>query len=179
MEPSQERKAEFANLLRAENGRLYGYIHALLRDLNDADDVFQQVALVLWQKFDEYDRGRPFFPWACRVAWLEAANFFRSRSRHRLYLTDEVSLMLIDTHADMGHDELEDRREALARCLENLRGQDRELVRTCYGEAGGVRRAAEEQGRAPQSIYNSLRRIRRALFECIRGALKERREGLS
>jgi len=34
-----------------------------------------------------------------------------------------------------------------------------------------VAAVAEKQGRSPQSVHNSLRRIRRALFECIRRTL--------
>jgi DNA-directed RNA polymerase specialized sigma24 family protein len=30
--------------------RLFAYIHSLVRDLNDTDDLFQQVALILWKK---------------------------------------------------------------------------------------------------------------------------------
>jgi hypothetical protein len=34
-----------------------------------------------------------------------------------------------------------------------------------------VNAVALRQGRSPQSVHNSLRRIRRALFECVRRAL--------
>src|SRR5262249_35538535 len=49
------RHADFAEHLRQSQTRLYGYIHSLVRDLNDADDLFQQTSLILWKKFDEYD----------------------------------------------------------------------------------------------------------------------------
>src|SRR5438094_618664 len=35
-------KAEFAEYLRQDQARLYGYIHSLVRDVHDADDLFQQ-----------------------------------------------------------------------------------------------------------------------------------------
>ena len=53
----QLRKAEFARYLADHQARLYGYIHSLVPDLNHADDLYQQTALVLWNKFDEFDRG--------------------------------------------------------------------------------------------------------------------------
>jgi RNA polymerase sigma-70 factor (ECF subfamily) len=74
---------------------------------------------------------------------------------------------LIEAHQEMTGEELEDRRDALARCVEKLRQRDRELLNECYGESSGVTEAADRRGRSPQSVYNSLRRIRRALFECI------------
>jgi RNA polymerase sigma-70 factor (ECF subfamily) len=163
----QARKALFAQYLRQDQTRLYGYIHSLVRDLNDADDLYQQTTLILWKKLDEFDRGRSFFSWACGVARGETANFLRARGRKRLYFSDDLNLMLIEAQADMPNDELEDRRDALAQCIEKLRQRDRELLTECYGDDAGVQQAADRRGRSPQSVYNSLRRIRRALFECI------------
>ena len=60
-------KAEFAEYLSQNQTRLYGYIHSLVRDLNDADDLFQQTTLILWRKFGEFDRRLSFSPG--RAAW--------------------------------------------------------------------------------------------------------------
>jgi RNA polymerase sigma-70 factor (ECF subfamily) len=173
VEHSQQRKEEFAERLRQHQSRLFGYIHSLVRDLNDADDLFQQTTIILWKKFDEFDRQRSFFTWACGVARLEIANFLRSRGRQRLYFRDDLSLLLVETQGEMTNEELEDRRDALARCVEKLGQQDRELLTECYGEASGVHGAADRRGRSPQSVYNSLRRIRRALFACIARTLAQ------
>jgi RNA polymerase sigma-70 factor (ECF subfamily) len=172
-EEVQSRKAEFAEYLRQDQTRLYGYIHSLVRDLNDADDLYQQTALILWKKFAEFDRRRRFFAWACGIARLEVANFLRSRGRQRLYFSDDLSLQLIEAHTELSPEESEDRRDALARCVEKLRQRDRELLTECYGEESGVHGAADRRGRSPQSVYNSLRRIRRALFECIARTLEQ------
>jgi RNA polymerase sigma-70 factor, ECF subfamily len=166
-------KVEFAELLRHSQTRLYGYIHSLVRDLNDADDLYQQTALILWKKFAEFDRRRSFFSWACGVARLEVANFLRSRGRQRLYFSDDLNLLLVEAQAEMTDTELEDRRDALARCVEKLRQRDRELLAECYGESADVHGAADRRGRSPQSTYNSLRRIRRALFKCVARTLAQ------
>jgi RNA polymerase sigma-70 factor (ECF subfamily) len=158
---------EFAEVLRPNQARIYGYIHSLIPDMTDADDLMQQTTLILWKKFDEYDRGRSFFSWACGIARLEVANFLRSRGRRRRYFSDDLNLMLIEAHEEMSSDELEDRREALSRCIEKLHERDRDLIAECYGDEEGIHAAADRRGRSTQSIYNSLRRIRQTLFECI------------
>jgi RNA polymerase sigma-70 factor (ECF subfamily) len=160
-------KARFAEALRRDQSRLYGYIHSLVRDLNDADDLFQQTAAVLWNKFGQYDPTRSFFSWACGVARLEVCNFLRSRSRQRLYFSDDLNLLLVEAQEQMTAEETEDRRDALAQCVEKLRQRDRELLDECYSEEGEVNVVAHRHGRSPQSVYNSLRRIRRSLYECI------------
>ena len=71
--------------------------------------------------------------------------------------------------------DLENRVRARTAELENstakLRESDRELLKDCYGETEGIAEVAQRRGRSPQSVHNSLRRIRRALFECIQRAL--------
>jgi RNA polymerase sigma-70 factor (ECF subfamily) len=164
---TEPREAEFARHLRSIQTRLYSCIHSLTRDLNDADDLFQQTALILWKKFDDFDRDRSFFSWACGIARLEVRNFLRSRGRQRLYFSDDLNLLLIEAQEALTSDEEEERREALAKCITKLRERDRELLMECYQDQKGVNEAAGSRGRSPQSVYNSLRRIRRALYECI------------
>ena len=53
--------AEFAAQLQRCQSRLFGYIHSLVRDLNDADDIIQQTTFILWKKYSQFDRHRSFF----------------------------------------------------------------------------------------------------------------------
>jgi RNA polymerase sigma-70 factor, ECF subfamily len=166
-----DRRSEFAESLRDNQSRLYGYIHALVRDLDDADDLFQQTTIILWNKFGEYDRSRSFLSWACGVARFEVSNFLRTRGRQKLYFTDDLNLLLIEAYDRVPKDEMDERREALGQCVNKLRDRDRELLRECYGDRAGIGTAAGKRGRSSQSVYNSLRRIRRALYECIERTL--------
>ena len=43
----------------------------------------------------------------------------------------------------------------------------------CYAEGESVSRVADAMGRSPQSVHNSLRRIRNWLLDCIRRELKQ------
>jgi RNA polymerase sigma-70 factor, ECF subfamily len=40
----------------------------LVPNVADAEDIVQQTAIALWEKFDAYDPAQPFTPWACRFA---------------------------------------------------------------------------------------------------------------
>jgi RNA polymerase sigma-70 factor (ECF subfamily) len=167
------RESRFARDLEKCQSRLFGYIHSLVRDLDDADDLFQQTSLILWKKYAEFDASRSFFAWACGIARLEVASFLRTRSRSRIYFSDELNLLLLDAQEELADGEVEDRREALTGCMAKLRQRDRVLLEECYGETSRVSRVAERSGRSPQSVHNSLRRIRRSLFECIHRTLAQ------
>ena len=56
-----DREIAFAELFRDCYRQLFVYVHALVRNYTDAEDVVQQASLVLWRKFDEY-RARHEFP---------------------------------------------------------------------------------------------------------------------
>lgn len=163
----RQRHAEFSEYLQRHQTQLFGYIHSLVRNSNDTDDIFQQTSIVLWRQFDHFDRNRNFLSWACGVARLEVSNYLRSRSRKRLYFSDELNLMLIESHLQMTHAEVDDRRRALSECVQKLRPPDRELLDECYAGELDVNSVAERRGRIPQSVHNTLRRIRRSLYECI------------
>jgi RNA polymerase sigma-70 factor (ECF subfamily) len=168
-----QRKAEFARLLSENQSRLYGYIHSLVPDLNHADDLFQQTALVLWDKFDAYDRERSFFSWACGVARFEAANYSRRLARQRKFFGHDLNLLLIAAHEELSESESSDRREALTRCVGKLRDDDRVLLTECYTDPAGIPGVAARRNRSPHSVYNSLRRIRVQLFQCITRTLAQ------
>ena len=59
-----EGPSAFVRLLLEHQGALLRYILPLVGNLDDAQDVLQQTALALWQKFGQYDPSLPFLPFA-------------------------------------------------------------------------------------------------------------------
>jgi RNA polymerase sigma-70 factor, ECF subfamily len=157
----------FVELLTQYRSQLFGYIYALVRRLDDAEDLYQETALTMWMKFQEYQPGTNFLGWACTVARYRTANFLKSERRKRRYfgqaLQEELAALQASVHAD-GQDL---KQEALVDCMKKLSAADCELLKLCYGSRQSFRQVAEQLGRSPQSIYDSLSRIRHALLECI------------
>jgi RNA polymerase sigma-70 factor (ECF subfamily) len=155
---------------------VFGYILALVHNLTDADDLFQRTCLVMWRKFEDFDEGSNFVRWACAVARLEVLDFLRARRRKPLLLSEDLQHQLAMVQAEASAELVADRQAALAACLEKLSSVDRRMVEMCYGGNGTIEQAAANLGRSKHSIYNSLRRIRTALLECVRRTFA--REGL-
>jgi RNA polymerase sigma-70 factor (ECF subfamily) len=162
-----DRRALFADHLLQHRSRLFAYIHAIVRNLADADDVFQQTALALWRRFDTYDPARSFLSWALGVARLEAATWLRNRARDRLRFSDELTVVLLDAFAARPDDDSGARQDALPRCVDKLAAPDQQLLTECYQHGTDVSVVASRLGRSAPSVHNSLARIRRALHECI------------
>ena len=166
-----ERQAVFAQLLAEHQDKLYGYIHALLRNFADSEDVYQQTTLVLWKKFDTFERSTSFFSWACRVAQFEVRNFIRRSKRDHLYLSEPVWRVLASAQEAKLSGDREERIEALEHCVEGLPPADRQLLDDCYGTSRSLVEVAKQLERSPQSIYDALSRIRVALAACVKRAL--------
>jgi RNA polymerase sigma-70 factor, ECF subfamily len=160
---------EFLGLMSPCQSRLFGYLYSLLHGFDDTEDVLQQAVLAMWTHFDEYDRNRPFLPWAMGFAKMTALNHLRSRRRSRVVFSDNLLLMMAENALldEEGDDSPVLYHDALIHCMDRLSAADRDLIRLCYFEKCSIKSAAERLGRAPQSVCNSLRRIRGVLFDCI------------
>lgn len=169
----EQQHDRFVELLRAHHSQLFGYLLALLRNWADAEDLFQQTSLKLWAKFAEFEPGTDFLAWACTIARYDALNFMRSQRRSRLEFSESLQIELARMQAEADRSIVEQRRAALAGCLEKLPEQDRDLVELCYGGDATIGQVATGQGRSKTSIHNSLRRIRSVLLGCIERTLRQ------
>ena len=169
---SGERSDDFAQLLAEHQAHLFGYIYALIPNMTDADDVYQDTVMALWQKFNDYQPGTNFAGWARVVARFKVQHFFRSKTRRRVFFDEALLTELSETQVHMEAtrpgSSLSSYTPALLQCVNKLPDGDRQLVRLCYEEEKNLTQIAKDFGRSPQSVWNSLSRIRRALFDCIR-----------
>jgi RNA polymerase sigma-70 factor, ECF subfamily len=168
------RSQQFVRLLEEASPRILAYLDALLLNRNDAEDVFQEACIVLWQKFDEFQPDKSFLAWALGIAQNKAMHLQRSSSRRNALLwKPETQASLMDAVMEMDASHADGAMTALSGCLDRLADLDRQLVQRCYGEGISVRQVADELGRSPQSVHNSLRRVRANLLECVERTLDQ------
>ena len=76
----------------ANHKRIYAFILGMVANYQDAEDIFQQTILIMWSKFDRYERGTSFTSWGATVAKYEILNarmvqiLSERKYRHRLGL---------------------------------------------------------------------------------------------
>ncbi|HJZ57896.1 MAG TPA: sigma-70 family RNA polymerase sigma factor [Gemmataceae bacterium] len=166
-----DRVDEFVQLLGRNQRRLYVYVHTLVPNHADAEEVMQNTNLVLWREFGTFRPGTNFAAWACRVALNQVLAWRKKRQRDRLQFTDQFLAVIAD-EADAAAEELEDRTQVLAGCVEKLPADQREMVRLRYGEGGTIEAVAERARRTVEATYRALSRIRHALHDCITRTLE-------
>jgi RNA polymerase sigma-70 factor (ECF subfamily) len=166
------RYEEFADAVRLSTSQILSYINALLLDWNDAEDVFQETCVVLWEKFDEFQPGTSFLAWALRIAQYKAMDHLKKRGRRAAFHA-RLQDLLASEITEQDNEAVAAGLNALSGCMDRLPSGDRELVTSCYGESKPVRELANQLGRSPQSVHNSLHRIRKTLLECVQRTLHQ------
>src|SRR5208283_3008130 len=121
--PQDER---FVRLFAANEPAIRTFVRRLLPTREDVCDVMQEVAVLLWRKFDPSYSDLDFRKWAFWVARYEVLAWRRDHARDRHILSEEV-LMLIAEESVQVEDVLDSQREALKSCLEKLAEPQRKL----------------------------------------------------
>jgi RNA polymerase sigma-70 factor (ECF subfamily) len=154
---------------------LKAFIGSLVPDSHFRADVFQDVALTLWQQIDTYDPTRSFGAWARGIAANKVLQMRQRSARFPIAFAPETIQAVLDAY-ERTEAECTDRADALRQCLGLLPQRARELLRLRYEENLPCEEIARRLAGSIEAIYQSLSRIRGRLEQCIRRrlALEER-----
>jgi RNA polymerase sigma-70 factor, ECF subfamily len=161
-----EQRKQLVALMTQHQRRIFSYIYTLVPDRYDAEDLLQETSVVICEKFDEFRPGSDFVAWACQIAYWRIRYARQKFARSKVVYQQELVDALAQTAAVM-REELDERHEALAQCLQKLPQRDRELVLTRYEPGSGVPEAAKRSGRSLEAAYKALARLRKLLFDCV------------
>lgn len=161
----QQKHQQFAERLMRNQHRVYGYIVSLIPHRADAEELFQQTCLTLWENWERYDSALDFFPWACGIAHNHVRNFVRKQQRAPVRLDDDVLEALAERSQTLQRQEGH-RTSVLRDCLAELPTRSRAIVEDYYS-GKSVARIADERTATPNVIYKLLHRARELLHECV------------
>ena len=161
----------FLSLFLRSEREVFRYVAALVPNVADAEDIVQQTALALWEKFDAYDSSQPFTPWACRFALNKTKQWLERRQRWQALLEGGLAEELTQRREEL-RPEIETRLKHLEGCLSKLPEEQRSIVEGYYYRRDGVEKLAEQSDRTVAATYKTLQRIREALQLCMENAAK-------
>lgn len=161
---------QFLSLFLRSERELFRYVAALVPNVADAEDIVQQTAIALWEKFDAYDPAQPFTPWACRFALNKARQWIERRQRWQALLGDGLAEELAQRREEL-RPELESRLKHLEGCLGKLPKTQRSLVEGYYYHRTKIEQLSEGSGRTVEATYKALQRIRQSLLVCVEDAV--------
>jgi RNA polymerase sigma-70 factor (ECF subfamily) len=166
-------KEEVVRLFMKHQRMLREFILTLIPDPNDADDILQEVSVIVLAK-SEPPRDLQKFPEWCRgVArnvmlhhWRRQKKTFSPPSARFL-----ESVEIAYQEGDALEEEMSLRRKALHECLKTLPEASRALLELRYVQRAPSQEIARTQGSSPAGVRMTLMRIRQSLNSCIQGRL--------
>ena len=157
---------EFVQLFSRNQRRVYLHILKQVGSPTDAEEILQETNVVIWNKFHRFELGTNFVAWSFQIANFEVLKYRDKKRSNRLVFSGDV-LEAIAQESEEQEDDLDLRRAALDECLRKLRPSDRELIQQRYQPGNSGESVARQLDRPINSVYQSIGRIRKTLFECI------------
>ncbi len=166
MENTNEQSNLFFSLFMQNQNRIKAYILMLVTNASDADDIMQETASVMWQKFDKFQPGTNFSSWAIRIAINKVMAHRKKMKRSRIHFNSEQFSKILEI-APQIIDQADARIDHLKRCVEKLPDKDKELIVLHYYQKKTIKSIAAISGRSLHGLYKVMARINNQLMNCI------------
>ena len=155
------------SLYEQTSAKLYGICLRLLREEGEAQDVLQDVYLVVWRKAGMFDETRASpITWLATIARNRAIDRLRSR---RVPAENIESAPEIADESPSSFEVLEQAEDALRlrRCLDQLEERARKMIRTAFFEGATYPELAEREGVPLPTMKSWIRRGLQRLRGCL------------
>lgn len=148
--------------------RLVAVVSSVVRNVHDADDVFQQVVLSALESRGEMHDSDHLIAWAIRAVRHRAIDLARKRSLPTL--SDRVLDLLEAEWGDPAGTLRAgtDQEAAVLGCLDKLTPLARDVMTWRYYDGLSVPAIAARLRRTPDAVYQLLSRAHRAVRTCVR-----------
>jgi len=172
-------RERFELLVERYQTRLVNYLYRMVRNLDEAHDLTQEVFIRVYQALDRYDSQYRFSTWLFRVAQNAAIDVIRKRRIQLVPLTrrtDDGSEATVDLELPDGQPSVLDNLQgrelegSIRSAIDNLPWEYRELILLRhYGELA-YEEIAEVKAMPLGTVKNKLFRARQLLKQVLLGA---------
>lgn len=158
----------FADLVDRTRTLVCSIAMAILRDVELSQDVAQDVFLAAWRDLRKLREPASFLPWLRQMTRNRAHHVLRSRVRQRRVLSDRDADDLLDVATDGASSPAtaliaQEDQLRLARAIDELPDEAREVVTLFYREGRSVRQVADLLGMREDAVKQRLSRARQRL----------------
>jgi len=161
---------EVENIIREfqkHRQRLLSYIRSLTCDAEKADDIVQEVAVIVLRKANAGERPHNLPGWCVGIA-RKVLLRQRESDRRLIYIDNDEWISLVDRAFEENAAEFDESlRARLRQCVAKLSAQARELLELRYTRSLRVKEIAQQARRTELSVNVTLCRLRKSLRECM------------
>lgn len=169
-----KRTLEFLKLFVRHEQEIYAYILALVPNVHDADDLFQEGMTVMWKKFDQFQSGTNFAGWGVKIMRYQILDYRRKLARSKRVLIDDSLFDVLMDYIPSIQNELAERIDALGKCQTLLDNRFKKIIKMRYERNTPVEEIASYLKLSRRHIYHILGKINGMLLKCMRRTMSER-----
>lgn len=160
----------------AEEPLLLGFVRAIVGSRTLAEDIFQDLVVLVMRKHAEIPNAAALPGWSRRAVRFLALKALEKRARERPVMDEELIALLERAVEDEGEVAVDPYLSALGACREKLSPTARELLALRYEHGIPGEQIAERLGRPLNTVYVTISRLHRTLADCIRARLRGERD---
>jgi RNA polymerase sigma-70 factor, ECF subfamily len=170
-------KPELATEFLANRHLLMSFISGLVRDVHEAEDIFQEVWIRLANAAENGTVIENQLKWCRGVARNLILHYWRDQRTSKVIADSDLLVFL--NYVELAYDEREitpdnwtDRQQALHDCVTSLPDKWRQLLKLKYDEQCSIAEICERMGKSSAAIVKALLRLRTALAACVEKKLR-------
>lgn len=165
----REDRSAFQQLYRLTRAKLFGICLRICGERQGAEDVLQEVYLIIWRRAGGYEPGRSSpITWLATIARNRAIDWRRAHPG-RGEVAVEAAAGVADPAPDATSGLLgEEENRRLRDCLDELEQQQRESIRTAFFSGVTYAELATRRGVPLGTVKSWIRRGLQRLRDCLR-----------
>lgn len=165
-----KKSTKFFSLYTNIQGRLHSVIIAIVHNQTVADDLLQETAATMWEKFDKFQEGTNFSAWAIRIAKNKCFEYLRMNKETKKLFHDEFYHKIAEIAENTSND-FPRRLKALDNCCEKLDINQRTLLKLRYTDNVPIKDLSIRFGQPISTLYKRIADVLDLLRRCITKSL--------
>ena len=146
------------------------YVYGVVRHWHDAEELLQEIAVLAYRAFADFDPSRPFVPWIMTIARNAVIDRLRRAGPNISIFNEQILSTLARVHESF-EPLVGPHRAALDHCVRRLTERQRLVLTLRYQDELAVKDIADSMKTTPNAVSILLHKIRAALADCIRTRL--------
>lgn len=152
------------------------FIHSLVPNFQDADDILQNLAIITVEKYDQFDKNRSFSAWCMGIAKNLILKYYSNKGTKQPILDIEAIKKVAQVYeqdTQSIHDQIDLMKNALQKCIKRLKDKIKKIVEMHYIDELSPDRIAQLLSLTSNNVSVTLHRVRLSLKACVNQVLSE------
>lgn len=121
-------ETSFNKIINKYKRRIYWHARRMTGNHLDADEVVQEVLIVMYKKLKDFQFKSSLYTWIYRIVSTRSLNYLRKRSIRNIFSLDDLSIEHVKSKEDIVNDfEVKEKLVKIDRLLQKLPVKQREI----------------------------------------------------